>query len=154
MSIYVVKKAYHLTERRREIKGQTKYIICTRSKSQHKKAIEVCHQCPDRDSCVDYQEILQTDVPQAEQLELFQDEHPEFVQDEQPELFYDEQPELIQDEQPEFVQDAEPELVRDEQPELIQALNTLLDAVDKKRLGPKSLKHLKKEIQEIAELCR
>lgn len=138
MSIYVVKKAYHLTERRREIKGQTKYIICTRSKSQHKKAIEVCHQCPDRDSCVDYQEILQTDVPQAEQLELFQDE----------------QPELIQDEQPEFVQDAEPELVRDEQPELIQALNTLLDAVDKKRLGPKSLKHLKKEIQEIAELCR
>lgn len=135
-----------MTERRREIKGKTKYIICTRSKSQHKKAIEVCHQCLDRYNCDEYQEIQQTDAPQAEQLELFQDEHPEFVQDEQPELFYDEQPE--------FVQDAEPELVRDEQPELIQALNTLLDAVDKKRFGPKSLRHLKKEIKEIAELYR
>ena len=130
MSIYVTKNAYHLTERRREIKGKTKYIICTKSKSQHKKAIEVCHQCSDRDSCDEYQEIQQTVAPQAEQLELFQDE------------------------QPEFVQDAEPEQVRDEQPELIQALNTLLDAVDKNRLGPKSLKHLKKEIEEIAELCR
>jgi hypothetical protein len=143
-----------LTERRREIKGKTKYIICTRSKSQHKKAIEVCHQCLDRYSCDEYQEIQQTDAPQAEQHELFQNEHPEFVQDEQPEFFYDEQPELIQDEQPEFFQDAEPELVRDEQPELIQALNTLLDAVDKKRFGPKSLRHLKKEIKEIAELYR
>jgi len=137
---------YHLTKRRRRIKGKTKYIICTRSRSQHKKAIEVCHQCLDRDSCDEYQEIQQTELSQAEQLELFQEEHPEFVQDEQPELF--------QDEQPELVQDAEPELVKGEQTELVQGINALMNAVNKKRLGPKSLQHLKKEIKKIAELCR
>ena len=100
----------------------------------------------DRDSCDDYQEILQTELSQAEQLELFQDEQPELVQDAEPEL--------VQDEQPELVQDAEPELVQDAEPELVQGINALMYAVNKKRLGPKSLKHLKKEIEEIAELCR
>jgi hypothetical protein len=38
-----------------------KYILCTRSKSQHRKAIEVCHQCQHRQSCDDYLQSQQSD---------------------------------------------------------------------------------------------
>ncbi|UCD30909.1 MAG: hypothetical protein JSW04_06905 [Desulfobacterales bacterium] len=48
-----------------KINGQPKYILCTKSKSQHRKAIEVCHQCPDRQSCDEYQQIQQPELVQA-----------------------------------------------------------------------------------------
>jgi hypothetical protein len=44
-----------------EITKQTKYILCTRSKSQHRKAIEVCHKCQHRQRCDDYRQSQQSD---------------------------------------------------------------------------------------------
>jgi len=40
---------------------KTKYIICTRSKSQHRKAIEVCQKCQHRQHCDDYRQSRQSD---------------------------------------------------------------------------------------------
>jgi hypothetical protein len=48
-----------------KINAQPKYILCTKSKSQHRKAIEVCHQCHDRGSCAEYQETQQPELVQA-----------------------------------------------------------------------------------------
>jgi uncharacterized protein YbgA (DUF1722 family) len=44
-----------------EIKNQAKYILCTRSKSQHRKAIEVCHKCQHRQHCDDYRQSQLSD---------------------------------------------------------------------------------------------
>jgi hypothetical protein len=38
-----------------------KYILCSRSKSQHRKSIEVCHQCQHRQTCDDYRQSQQSD---------------------------------------------------------------------------------------------
>jgi hypothetical protein len=35
--------------------NRSKYILCTRHKSQHRKSIEVCHICADRSDCLAYQ---------------------------------------------------------------------------------------------------
>jgi len=59
-----------------KIDGQPKYILCTKSKSQHRKAIEVCHQCDDRQSCDEYQQVQQ--IQQAQQTQ--QTQQPELVQ--------------------------------------------------------------------------
>jgi hypothetical protein len=40
---------------------KTKYILCTRSKSQHRKAIEVCHKCQHRQRCDDYLQSQKSD---------------------------------------------------------------------------------------------
>lgn len=56
-----------------KINAQPKYILCTKSKSQHRKAIEVCHQCDDRQSCDEYQQVQQ--IQQAQQTH-----QPELVQ--------------------------------------------------------------------------
>jgi hypothetical protein len=40
---------------------KTKYILCTRSKSQHRKAIEVCHKCQHRQGCDEYRQSQQSD---------------------------------------------------------------------------------------------
>jgi hypothetical protein len=40
---------------------KNKYILCTRSKSQHRKAIEVCHKCQYRKRCDDYLRSQQPD---------------------------------------------------------------------------------------------
>lgn len=53
-----------------EIKNQTKYILCTRSKSQHRKAIEVCHKCQYRERCDDYRRAHQPDQELDRQPEL------------------------------------------------------------------------------------
>ena len=56
-----------------KIDGQPKYILCTKSKSQHRKAIEVCHQCDDRQSCDEYQQVQQNQqAQQTQQPELVQ----------------------------------------------------------------------------------
>jgi hypothetical protein len=41
--------------------NQPKYILCTRSKSQHRKAIEVCHKCQHHQRCDDYLQSQQSD---------------------------------------------------------------------------------------------
>jgi hypothetical protein len=52
------------------IKNQTKYILCTRSKSQHRKAIEVCHKCQRRKHCDAYRQVQQSDHKIDQQPEL------------------------------------------------------------------------------------
>ncbi len=59
-----------------KINAQPKYILCTKSKSQHRKAIEVCHQCDDRQGCDEYQQVQQ--IQQAQQAQ--QTQQPELVQ--------------------------------------------------------------------------
>ena len=49
---------------------KNKYILCTRSKSQHRKAIEVCHKCPHRKHCDDYLQVRQSDQKLDQQPEL------------------------------------------------------------------------------------
>jgi hypothetical protein len=39
----------------------TKYILCTKTKSQHRKAIEVCRKCQHRQRCDDYRRSQQPD---------------------------------------------------------------------------------------------
>jgi outer membrane protein OmpA-like peptidoglycan-associated protein len=65
-----------------KINAQPKYILCTKSKSQHRKAIEVCHQCDDRQGCDEYQQVQQ--IQQAQQTQQAQQaqqtQQPELVQ--------------------------------------------------------------------------
>ena len=49
---------------------KTKYILCTRSKSQHRKAIEVCHKCQHHKHCDDYRQVQQSDQKLDSQPEL------------------------------------------------------------------------------------
>ena len=48
-----------------KIKVQTQYILCTRSKRKHRKAIEVCHKCQYLKSCDDYQQSQAPELVKA-----------------------------------------------------------------------------------------
>jgi hypothetical protein len=58
-------RLFHREKGGHEIKDQRKYILCTRSKLQHRKAIEVCHKCRHRENCDEYQQSQQPEVIQA-----------------------------------------------------------------------------------------
>ena len=47
-----------------------KYLLCTRSGRQHRKALAVCHQCEQRQQCPDYQETQLPETVQALNLLL------------------------------------------------------------------------------------
>ena len=45
-----------------EIEGQTKYILCTRHKSLHRKSVEVCLKCRYRKGCKDFKQYQQPEL--------------------------------------------------------------------------------------------
>jgi len=45
-----------------EIEGQTKYILCTRNKSLHRKSVEVCLKCRYRKGCKDFEQYQQPEL--------------------------------------------------------------------------------------------
>ncbi len=54
-----------LTYKGAKINVQTQYILCTRSKRKHRKAIEVCHKCRYLKSCDDYQQSQAPELVKA-----------------------------------------------------------------------------------------
>lgn len=121
-------------QRGKNINTQPKYILCTKSKSRHRKAIAVCHQCDDRQSCDEYQQIRQT--RQARQTPPPQ----EFLE-----------PRQVQEVQ-QVRQTGETRQTR--QPDLIQAMDTLVMAFNKKNIRLKEAKALKSALEELSALFK
>ncbi len=123
------------------INAQPKYILCTKSKSQHRKAIAVCRQCEDRENCDEYQQ-----VQEAWQVEEVQEA-----------LQFDKVHKARQVEQVRQTQETEQTQqgrdTRQNQPELVQAMDTLVLAFNKKKIRPKEAKTLKSALQELSALC-
>ena len=119
------------------INAQPKYILCTKSKSQHRKAIAVCRQCDDRENCDEYQQ-----VQEAWQVDEVQEA-----------LQFEEIQEGRQVEEIHEVRQVE-EIQETRQPELVQAMDTLVLAFNKKQLRPKEAKTLKRALEELSALFK
>ena len=130
-------------QRGKNINTQPKYILCTKSKSRHRKAIAVCHQCDDRHSCDEYQQIRQTQqarqTPQPQEFLV-----PRQVQEVQRVRQTGEARQMQQD----------MEARQPRQPDLMQALDTLVMAFNKKHIPLKEAKALKSALEELSALFK
>ena len=125
------------------INAQPKYILCTKSKSQHRKAIAVCRQCDDRENCDEYQQVQEAwqveEVQEALQFEEIQEAR-QFE-------------EIHEVRQVEEIQETR-QVRQTRQPELVQAMDTLVLAFNKKQLRPKEAKTLKRALEELSALFK